>query len=445
MVSLNLSDGLELDCQMEILSSRLYQLELAIRESHSRHVPPPYVFNGSQGYIEDFIFLFERYCLSEYGEDQLSWLQVLPLFLEGEPRDIVVAFGLDSNISYNMVKERLKWELKEIGLQDRFYLQFCTATKNINESYSCFSIRLEVLLGRVSYLTSDVQRFLVISKFLSCLPQHILDKVTIEVALQSNVTIRQLVTLVKNIHMVVDGTGNDTEAEVLVTEDLSSRKKFPNRNKCFRCKLFGHFKVNCTAKVKYCKYCKQYHHRSVKCRTGSKSDLVSSDYRDSKVLFNIEDSMNDDVGLDESMKYSSSTRDFNAFNRNVGRNCIGNSSSRTSPHVKIFNPNQVSVGNIKNEMGIDWNKLKFIPFFGGNKGNVHSSPNTSDVDHNNAIPYIDSRIEWWELEDDNADSFSDESLFTSESSTKFSDSSFGKAMDSDSDSGISSMVCCVAC
>ena len=56
MASLNFSDGLELDCQMEILISRLYKLKLAIKESHSRYVPPPYVFNVSQGFIEDYLF-----------------------------------------------------------------------------------------------------------------------------------------------------------------------------------------------------------------------------------------------------------------------------------------------------------------------------------------------------------------------------------------------------
>ena len=442
MVSLNLSDGLGLDCQMEILSSRLYQLELAIRESHSTHVPLPYVFNGSQGYIEDFIFLFERYCLSEYGEDQLSWLQVLPSFLEGEPRDIVVAFGLDSNISYSMVKERLKWELKEIGLQDRFYKEFCSATKNINESYSCFSIRLEVLLGRVSHLTSDVRRFLVISKFLSCLPQDILDKVTIEVALQSNVTIRQLVTLVKSVQIVVNETRNVTMTDVLVTEDFSSRKKFSNGNKCFRCKLLGglgHYKVNCTARVKYFMHCKQHHHRSVKCRTGYNLDLVSNDYRDSKVESTVKNSLNANVGIGKTREYSSSIHDFNSSNRNVKRNSMGNSYSRTCPHSKNFNLNQILVRNMENEMGIDWDKLKFIPFCGSDDCIIRSNP--SNVDHYNRIPYVDSNIEWWEIDNDDAVSLSSERLVTSECSSKFSDIPCCEGMDTESDSGVSSMVC----
>ena len=69
MAGLDLS-GIALDCQIEILNDRIQQLEVAIRSLHHRVVPPPNIFNGSQGCsIDYFFFLFERHCLSVYGED----------------------------------------------------------------------------------------------------------------------------------------------------------------------------------------------------------------------------------------------------------------------------------------------------------------------------------------------------------------------------------------
>ena len=82
-------------------------MELAIRDS-DKTIPPPNIFSSSHGSIDDFLVLFERYCVSIYGEDRLSWLQVLPSYLEGEARNIVLAFGLDRNIDYAMVNNPLR-------------------------------------------------------------------------------------------------------------------------------------------------------------------------------------------------------------------------------------------------------------------------------------------------------------------------------------------------
>ena len=116
----------------------------------------------------------------------------------------MLAFGLDANISYRMVTDRLIWELAPTGLQDQFYKSFCDATRSSNESYSCYAIRLEVLIGRVAYLTKDIQRFLVVSTFLSCLYEKLLHMVTIQVANDSNVTMLQLVRLVNRICLAED-------------------------------------------------------------------------------------------------------------------------------------------------------------------------------------------------------------------------------------------------
>ena len=45
-------------------------------------VPPPEVFsNDRYESIEDFLVMFVRYCRSEYGDNQLSWLAPGPSIL----------------------------------------------------------------------------------------------------------------------------------------------------------------------------------------------------------------------------------------------------------------------------------------------------------------------------------------------------------------------------
>ena len=128
----------ESDCEMP---GMLNKIANAISNLDIKKVPPPVVFSVDiYGTIENFVSIFEGYCLSVYGNNQLSWLQVLPSFLNGEPKQIVLAFGLDANISYRMVIDRLVWELTPTGLQDQFYQSFCDTTKSSSETFSCYAI-----------------------------------------------------------------------------------------------------------------------------------------------------------------------------------------------------------------------------------------------------------------------------------------------------------------
>ena len=77
-------------------------------------VPPPVPFSGETGaiQIEDFLTSFERYCRAIYKEDHTSWLQVLPSFLEGEARAVVLAHGHGAGVTYQTVRDRLRLEVK---------------------------------------------------------------------------------------------------------------------------------------------------------------------------------------------------------------------------------------------------------------------------------------------------------------------------------------------
>ena len=100
------------------------------------------------------------------------------------------------------------------------------------------------------YLTRDIQRFLVISKFLSRLSEKLLNMVTIQVANDSNVTIMQLVRLVNRICLAEDLVvldNSNLEMKFKTTSISSTIQKDSLKNRCFRCKLVGHCKANCTA------------------------------------------------------------------------------------------------------------------------------------------------------------------------------------------------------
>ena len=68
-------------------------------------VPAPKVYDGSLYHsINDFFHFFEKYCMAKYGDDQFSWLQVLPDFLEGQYKSIVNSFGISRFLEYGTVK-----------------------------------------------------------------------------------------------------------------------------------------------------------------------------------------------------------------------------------------------------------------------------------------------------------------------------------------------------
>ena len=87
----------------------LNMLGESVRSLNSVLVPPPKVFSDSSMYhsIQDFLHFFEKYCEVTYGEDQSSWLQVLPDFLAGRSKSIVMSFGISRFLEYGSVKARL--------------------------------------------------------------------------------------------------------------------------------------------------------------------------------------------------------------------------------------------------------------------------------------------------------------------------------------------------
>ena len=388
--------------------SMMDKLGNAISCLNLKKVPPPEVYNCNiYGSIEDFLFIFEKFCLSVYGDDELSWLQVLPSFLIGEPKQIVLSFGLGRNVDYRRVRDRLVWELDQSGLQDRYYHAFCEATKSSSESFSCYSIRLEVLIGRAAYLAKDIQRFLVISKFLSCLPEEILNIVVIEVANKDDVTIKELVRLVNSICSTENFEFSRIDHDKVKSKQLVIKREYSNsKGRCFRCKLMGHFKVNCTARIFYCKFCKQHHHKDVECLEVS---WVNGNFLSEKYL--------------QYNRLSSSDCDVLPLVYNGKRSDIASCKDSSIGKESQFDTT----------MGIKWDKLKNVPFIESLGTTVNSS---SDLGQSYTPPLVNTDIEWWDWEEQSICSASDSSSI-GDSFAIDNDVDLFPCIDSDS--GVSSM------
>ena len=118
----------------------LENLAEAIAAMRAQNVPPPQIYKGV-GSIEDFFTRFEKYAAVQYQNDEDSYLTVLPNFLEGEPQNLVTAFGTGTGITYQEVKEKVIQELKSrktLGAND--YTEFFAAKRRNGETLVCFCI-----------------------------------------------------------------------------------------------------------------------------------------------------------------------------------------------------------------------------------------------------------------------------------------------------------------
>ena len=93
--------------QVEVLFTRIAVALESIVAAQRLSKPIPAIFNGnSDAHNVDFFFnQFEAYATSLYGNDTSVYLQILPNFLEGEPREIALAYG--PSAEYGTVKQRI--------------------------------------------------------------------------------------------------------------------------------------------------------------------------------------------------------------------------------------------------------------------------------------------------------------------------------------------------
>ena len=112
-------------------------------------VPPPSIFDGSSD-VKVFFKQFEAHCTAIYGENYDAWLQVLPSFTDGEPRNIVQSFGMGNTVTYTLVKERLLTECKRRTFGTNAITDFYGAVRRAGETLVCYSIRLQSLADMIT-------------------------------------------------------------------------------------------------------------------------------------------------------------------------------------------------------------------------------------------------------------------------------------------------------
>ena len=143
---------------------------------HHFTVPPPrqYAINNSyyQG-IEDFFFYYENYAAYRYGFNKYVWLQMLPEFLGGFVKEVVLEQGLGINVDYESVKAKVVLLAKQQVDTERWKLNFLNFPRDASEPISVFVDRLEGQVASYPGMSGDMRRGLVRERLLRLLPSGV--------------------------------------------------------------------------------------------------------------------------------------------------------------------------------------------------------------------------------------------------------------------------------
>ena len=225
----------------------------AVRAMKPVTVPPPKPYDeNSYHSIEDFIYFFERFCVATYGNDSISWLQVLPEFLRGESKCIVESFGRCKQTSYETVKHRLlkTCQLRDIG--DDHYSRFFKTKRLDGESLVCYCIRLEVMASKIPLLDSVSRDALVRGNLCKSLADHVARNLNIQIGYLNSVSNDTLVTIASALEAQLGKIIPELPqiaACANICLQVTNEKPRAKRLKCYRCGLRGHIKRNCRVKL----------------------------------------------------------------------------------------------------------------------------------------------------------------------------------------------------
>ena len=266
--------------------------KLALEKKTKVRVLPPPVYTGFEGSlkIETFITLFENHCRAEYGEITEAWLQVLPQFLTGEGKALVVAFGLTT--PYLTVRARLLEKFQNRSRLDHGELaDIFSAVKRPDETYEVFVVRLEVLASRWRSASEESRQELVRTRFLELLDPVLKNKVQLHFGYQTAlVPLQQIVDFTttaeamqqarRNNRQVLAQPAVETRPEIATMEDSQTRAapagarpkeniKPNSRNflKCNFCNKLGHEERDCRQKQAICYNCRKRGHFARDCET----------------------------------------------------------------------------------------------------------------------------------------------------------------------------------
>ena len=210
-------------------------------------VPPPMKFDGHNYHsIEDFFYFFERFCSVKYGNDEVSWLQILPDFLCGESKCIVDSFGRSKEVVYQTVKPQLIKECNFRNINDDCYSRFLKTVRKIDESLLCFSIWLEVLAGRIHHVNSSTTEALIRGHLLKSLSVDLVNRLNAQLGYLDGVSNETLVIVATILESQL---GNSVFPKMVTCNNASLPVKMNKPKakpiKCYRCGMLGHIRRNC--------------------------------------------------------------------------------------------------------------------------------------------------------------------------------------------------------
>ena len=270
----------------------LQNLATAIAGLNVNKVPPPQPYCGL-GSVNDWFTTFERYANALYQNDYPSYLQILPSFLEGEAKNIVMAYGTSGGTDYQTVKDRLVLEMQtRHALGNNAYTDFFSTKRRVGESLVCYSIRLQAMAEKLPNATRETKEVMTKSKFLGGLAPVIAKQVNIHMANKDNVTLDQIVKLAtildsergcaavtanQNLDAYVDIVQdpyqgwNDHHIENAHQLMAVAAPAAPNfnrdaRQQCYICKAGDHFAKDCPiGRSTRCYHCQNLGHIAKNC------------------------------------------------------------------------------------------------------------------------------------------------------------------------------------
>ena len=237
------------------MAAALNHLAQAIDGMNKVPPPLPYAGRSSAIHVDDFLANFEKYCKAVYKNDKDSWLQILPTFLEGEAKAIVVAHGRGSGVDYDTVKNRLVLEVKQKDtLGSNKFADFFSASRQPGESLVSYRIRLESRANK-AFPSEEACTLMVKNKFISSLPSEIVLQLNIQLGHQSDTSLDQVVRLATILESqspklnTIVGATKENFPWVAAVEGHSSQPQGVARagdvRKCFSCGEPGHMRRDC--------------------------------------------------------------------------------------------------------------------------------------------------------------------------------------------------------
>ena len=223
-----------------------------IKSNNPVSVPSPKIFDGTNYHtIEDFFYFYERFCLVTYGNDRVSWLQILPDFLDGKYKCIVDSFGRCKEVTYDTVKLRLIKECNFRSVGDDYLSRYLNTIRKVDETLLCYFIRLEVLVMKLPHVNPNNCESMVRLNLLKAISGGVKHELNMRFGHVDLISNEKLVRIAGMLESEAVNHVPEVAQPLNCNYDrlpgVVTRQKRPV--KCFRCGFVGHIRRNCHVRL----------------------------------------------------------------------------------------------------------------------------------------------------------------------------------------------------